>query len=285
MKNNKSIIKIGTSVKRTESYDFTAYHISSNGVGTDLDPVISIDHFKMRGPTFPPHPHAGFSAITYLLEDGEGEFISRDSGGNMHTAKPGGIIWNATGSGVIHEEYPNVSGELSHGLQMFINLSKENKLKPPKTYFADAPEIPVIQHEGVRTRVITGKLGGTEASINPPGNVTLLDVQLEAHKTFSEEFNSSDKILLYVIRGTAAINEQKTKISEHGVAVFGDDGTHLSIRAGEEGAHVVLIAGKPLDEPIVAGGPFVMNTQDQISDAFKSYRNGTMGHLETANDY
>lgn len=219
------------------------------------------------------------------MEDGEGEFISRDSGGNTHTAKPGGIIWNATGNGVIHEEYPKVSGELSHGLQMFINLSGENKLKQPKTYFADAPAIPVIQHDGVRTRVITGKLEGTEAQIKPPGNITFLDVQLDAHKTFSEEFNTSDKILLYVIRGTVAINEQKQEINEHGVAVFGDDGAHLSIRAGEEGAHVVFIAGKPLNEPVIAGGPFIMNNQDQISDAFKRYKNGAMGHLKAANDY
>jgi redox-sensitive bicupin YhaK (pirin superfamily) len=113
----RGIASAGHATKRPGSHEFSAANVSATSVSADLDSVIAIDHFHMRAPVFAPHPHAGFSAVTYLFEDGEGEFENRDSLGHHIVAQPGAAIWTVAGSGVMHEEFPRTQGKLSHGLQ------------------------------------------------------------------------------------------------------------------------------------------------------------------------
>jgi redox-sensitive bicupin YhaK (pirin superfamily) len=275
----RSLSGSGSAVKRPGSYEFTAAHVSGASVGRDIDPVIGIDHFNIRAPVFAPHPHAGFSAVTYLFEDGEGDFINRDSFGHQHVAKPGAVIWSVTGSGLMHEEFPRERGKLSHGLQMFVNLAAAEKMQSPRVLFVDGPAVPVVERPGVRVRVIAGTVGDVRGGIEPPGDVMFLDVKLDPGAAFEHGVPTDRSALAYVITGSVTVGEDG-RLGVLDAASFATDGDAVSLRAGAEGAHVVLIAGRPLRERVVARGPFIMNSEEEIAAALERYRAGAMGRLE-----
>ncbi len=277
----RRIATTGHASKRPGSEAFRAANVSSRSVGRDLDPVIAIDHFEIRQPTFAPHPHAGFSAVTYLFEDTEGEFINRDSLGDRVVAKPGAVIWTITGSGVMHEEYPAVRGQRAHGLQIFVNLPAADKLQKPRLLFVDGPAVPVRDFPGARVRVVTGTSGDVRAKLDAPGGTTLLDVKLEPGAVFEETFPADLGVLAYVIKGSALLGTEEQELSALQAACFAEGQGTVRVRATEEGAQVVLIAGRPLREPTVSHGPFVMNTEQQIAEAVARFRAGGMGSLDS----
>ena len=275
---NRSIAAIGKAEKKMDNYAFSASNISFQSVGKEIDPIISIDDFRMRQPVFQPHPHAGFAAITYLFEDSEGEFVSRDSlGGNLE-AKPGGVIWNVAGRGLLHDEHPKVAGQMAHGLQIFVNLSAPNKLCDPEVLFVDGPDIPLFSENGTEVRVVSGSAGNVEAKINPPENITLLDIKLESDSTFVKTLPVGENILLYVIKGSISVGNEETLLTKSQTAVMDFDGDSVRLTANED-AQVVLLAGKPHREELVFGGPFIMNTEQQINEAIDRYHAGEMGDI------
>ncbi len=279
---NRTISSTGVATMRPGSNEFRAAHVSSAVVGADIDPIIGIDHFEMRAPTFAPHPHAGFSAVTYLFEDSEGEFLNRDSLGDRIVAKPGSVIWTVAGSGILHEEYPVVRGKLAHGLQIFVNLPAAEKLQAPRLLFVDGPAVPVRALSGVHVRVVTGTSGDVRAKLEAPGDFTLLDVQLEPGASFEEVFSDDHSVLAYVIRGSAFIGSAQQRAGVHEAARFSEGSGGVLLRATSEGAQVVLLAGRPLREPVVSYGPFIMNNEQQIASAIERYRAGRMGRLESS---
>ena len=279
MSNSRTIAVIGSSLKRKDTYEFSAENVSSASVGSDIDPVISIDHFRMRKSIFAPHPHAGFSAITYLFEDSEGEFINRDSLGNYHIAKPGAVVWNVTGSGVIHEEFPKYEGKLSHGLQVFINLAGVEKMRAPHIMFVDGPDVARYEEEGKHIRVVAGRVGDTIGKIQPPGGITFLDIKLDPGVDFEQVLPPDDNVLLYVIEGGVLVGNEGKPLYAHFAASLNFDGDGVLLKALAEGVHMVLISGKPLRESVVMQGPFIMNTEDQIIDAFERFKGGEMGRI------
>jgi len=281
----RKIAGVGTASRRPGSYEFSAANVSSRSVGCDLDPVITIDHFHIRAPMFAPHPHAGFSAVTYRFEDGEGEFINRDSLGDRVVAHPGAVIWTVTGRGVMHEEYPAVRGQLSHGLQIFVNLPAAEKLQAPRLLFVDGPEVPVRELEGVRVRVGTGSSGGVSGKLDAPGDVALLDATLEPGATFEEAFAADRSVLAYVIKGSCLIGGEDRRLGALEAASFAEGKGVVRLRATAEGAQVVCVAGRPLREPAVSHGPFVMNTEQQIVEAVQRFRAGGMGSLTSENSH
>lgn len=281
--NNRTISSTGAAMTRPGSNEFRAAHVSSAAVGADIDPIIGIDHFEMRAPTFAPHPHAGFSAVTYLFEDSEGEWVNRDSLGDRIVVQPGAIIWTVAGSGILHEEYPVVRGQLAHGLQIFVNLPAADKLQAPRLLFVDGPAVPVRTLSGVHVRVATGASGDVRAKLEAPGDFTLLDVQLEPGAIFDQDFSADHSVLAYVIKGSAFIGSEQRRIGVREAASFAEGRGAVRLRAAPEGAQVVLLAGRPLREPVVSHGPFVMNNEQQIVSAFERYRAGRMGTLAPDN--
>lgn len=278
---NRSIASIGVSEKRSGNWAFSASSISAQGTGAEIDPVISIDVFHMRAPVFAPHPHAGFSAVTYLFEDSEGDFVSRDSKGGHIVSKPGGVIWNVAGSGLIHDEYPKVEGEMSHGLQIFINLSSTQKHIEPSVLFVDGDEMPIYSENGATVRVITGSAGIVQAKIQPPENITFLDIKLGPNSSFVKALPPDENVLLYVVSGNVYVGEEHKELKADQTATLDLDGDTILLTASEN-AQVILIAGKPHREQLVSHGPFIMNTREQIQDAIKRYLSGEMGYLETS---
>lgn len=276
----REIASVGRAVKRPGSHDFSAANVSSRSVGRDIDPVIGIDHFHIRAPTFAPHPHAGFSAVTYLFEDSEGDFINRDSLGDQVIAKPGAIIWTVTGSGVLHEEYPVTRGKLSHGLQIFVNLPATQKLQAPRLMFVDGPDVPVRKLPGARIRVAAGASRDIRARLDAPNDFTLLDVTLAPDAVFEEVMPADQSVLAYVIRGAAIVEREGRRLEALEAVSFAEGEGSVRVRASSAGAQLVLLAGRPLREPMVSQGPFVMNNEQQIRQTIERYRAGEMGTLE-----
>jgi redox-sensitive bicupin YhaK (pirin superfamily) len=281
--NVRSLASIGGAAKRPGSYEFTTAQLSSRSVGGDIDPVIGIDHFIMRVPVFAPHPHAGFSAVTYLFEDSQGEFIIRDSLGHHIAAKPGSVIWTITGSGVVHEEFPRERGKPTHGLQIFMNLAAAEKMQAPRVMFVDGPDVPVSQRPGARIRVLVGSVGDVHGKIEPPGDITFLDVKLDANATFEQILPADSNAFAYVIEGSVLVGDEHRRLGAFDAASFAADGDAVSLRATNDGARVVLIAGRPLRERVVAQGPFIMNSEEEIAAAMERYRSGRMGRLDPVN--
>jgi redox-sensitive bicupin YhaK (pirin superfamily) len=127
---------------------FSGFGLRDPGLHAAIDPFLSVDHFRMSAPTFPPHPHAGFSAVTYLFSDSETGFINRDSLGHRLEISPGAVHWTQAAAGVMHEEYPREPGKQAHGFQIFVNLAASQKHAAPSVKHAGAPDMPTLELDG-----------------------------------------------------------------------------------------------------------------------------------------
>jgi len=241
-----------------------------------LDPVVIVDHFRMSTPTFPPHPHAGFSAVTYLFEDSEDGFVNRDSLGHRLDIGPGALHWTQAGSGVLHEEIPRVPGRVSHGLQLFVNSAAADKRSAPAVFHRAAQEVVALDLPGgARVRVVLGRFGGVQAFLGAHTALTLLDITLPAGVVLDVPIVAGERAFAVVVRGALA----GVPAREPHALRFGDDGDAVRLEAGAEGAHLALMAGRPLGEPIVPKGPFIGNTPADVTEMVRRFQSGQMGAL------
>lgn len=246
----------------------------------DLDPFLLLDAFRSDNPDdyiagFPAHPHRGFETVTYLLN---GRMRHRDNAGNEGIIESGGIQWMTAGKGIVHSEMPEQQDGLLEGFQLWINLPASHKMTTPAYQEYDQAQIPVENRTGTAIRVITGKTSrGTRGPVSQPLTDPLyLDVSLEARVEFSESLNPDHTAFLYVIDGEALLadeNDDQIELGRDQLAVLGL-GDALQLRAGDSGTRFLLLAGKPLREPVARGGPFVMNTADEVRQAFSDYQRG-----------
>jgi redox-sensitive bicupin YhaK (pirin superfamily) len=242
-----------------------------------LDPFITADHFRMWQPTFAPHPHAGFSAVTYLFDDSETGFRNRDSLGGLHHIQPGSLHWTMAGSGVMHEEVPMEPGKVAHGLQIFVNLPASHKLVAPAAGHATAAQMPRLALGDGEARLAFGRYQGVDGPPMPaPGDATLLELRLPAGGSATLALGPGQQGLLIVIDGTLEV-AQETACAGDTLAV--DMGASVDLRAHGGAARVAWLAGTPWREPLVMHGPFGMNTQAQLHDAIARYQSGGMGRL------
>ena len=186
------------------------------------------------------------------------------------------MIWNVAGKGLLHDEYPKIEGQMAHGLQIFINLSSSQKLREPEVLFVDGPEIPLYVKNGAEVRVVAGNAGNVQAKIQPPENITLLDIKLRPGGSFAKTLPSDENVLLYVIKGSVLVGGEPVHLNTSQTAVMDFDGNTVLLSANED-AQVVLLAGKPHGEELVFHGPFIMNTKQQVRDAIQRYQSGEMG--------
>jgi redox-sensitive bicupin YhaK (pirin superfamily) len=233
-----------------------------------LDPVVIVDHFRMSQPTFAPHPHAGFSAVTYLFEDSEDGFINRDSLGHTLPIEPGALHWTQAGSGVLHEEIPRMSGRVSHGLQIFVNSPAALKGSAPVMFQRHAGEIAVVEPSpGVLVRVVLGDFAGTSARIGAHTPLTLLDITLAPHTTLDVPLPHGERAFAIVASG-----------DPHALR-FADEGEGVALSGGERGLHLALFAGQPIDEPMFPKGPFIGGSAAEVTDMIRRFQSGAMGAL------
>jgi redox-sensitive bicupin YhaK (pirin superfamily) len=241
-----------------------------------LDPFLMLDHFGSDNPNeyiagFPDHPHRGFITFTYMLD---GHMEHRDSMGNQGDLKSGGVQWMKAASGVIHSEMPKQANGLMRGFQLWINLPAREKMSDPAYQEFSSAAIPEVSLEGARVRVLAGEYKGTRGVINDPATEVLyLDVALPADEVFSLPLDGTRNAFVYVFEGSASLAGDN--LAKHTLAVLGSGGT-VEVKAGAAGARFILVAGKPIGEPVVQYGPFVMNTREEIEQAMADYRDGKL---------
>jgi redox-sensitive bicupin YhaK (pirin superfamily) len=238
-----------------------------------LDPFLMLDLFGSDHPGdylggFPDHPHRGFETVTYMIE---GRMRHRDSAGNQGLLVSGGAQWMTAGSGLVHSEMPEQEEGRMEGFQLWINLPARDKMSPPHYRDLAPGSIPEFVHEGVRTRVLAGSSHGTDGAISRPVTAPLfLDLHMPPGSRFEEQLAGSRSAFVVPYRGTVRISG--TDVPSRTLAVLGDG--ELAVLEASEETRAILVAGVPLREPIAAYGPFVMNTAEEIRQAFADYRDG-----------
>jgi redox-sensitive bicupin YhaK (pirin superfamily) len=245
-----------------------------------VDPFLMLDAFSSDNPDdyiagFPPHPHRGFETVTYMLD---GHMLHKDHLGNEGDLKAGGVQWMTAGSGVIHEERPQQVEGLLRGFQLWLNLPAADKMKPAAYQNIEPEQVPVIETDTATVKLIAGTLmiDGQEYSgpISAESTDPLyLDLQLEAGAEITLPLNATHNSLIYLFEGEARVMDQSLRRDE--VSVLGA-GESVTVSAGSVPARMLLLAGKPLNEPVVQYGPFVMNTMAEVDQAIQDYRSGRL---------
>ena len=242
-----------------------------------LDPFLMLDAFGSDIPDdyiagFPDHPHRGFETVTYMLS---GRMRHRDSAGHEELLETGGVQWMTAAGGVIHSEIPEQKDGVMEGFQLWLNLPAKNKMDKP--WYQDFPgeSIPeYVTAENVAVRVIAGTSNGVTGVVNRDKTFPLyLDVHLPAGASFSTELASSFNAFVYVYRGAVKVDDALVETRRMGILTNQAESDGVTVTA-QGNARLILVAGKPLNEPIVQYGPFVMNTQAEIEQALVDYRSG-----------
>lgn len=266
--------------------NFSVHRLNLARLGDVIHPVMGFDHFVMGGPTFAPHPHAGFSAVTYVFEDSRGGMRNRDSLGHDLNVQPGELVWTQAGRGVIHDEYPANPGVPVHGLQLFVNLGAKNKRLDPQVFHLASASIPTeTDAQGNRTRVVAGGYAGKASPMEAAEPFDFFDVQVRGDWAWSVPVGRS--VLVYVLNGEVRVvggdgDGHALKAHEAiGLRVSGILEQSLRILA-DRGAHVLVLSGVDPQEPIAVYGPFIMNTESELAQAYERYRTGQMGRLTQA---
>lgn len=243
----------------------------------DFDPFLLLDAFDSRDPKdyikgFPWHPHRGIETITYLIE---GNIEHGDSMGNTGHIHSGDCQWMTAGSGIIHQEMP-VASERLLGAQLWLNLPAKHKMVEPKYRAITKKDIPVIDEGDKLVHIVCGDYKGNKGAIVGDYIEALyLDVELEPNSSWSLDTENDHRLFIYIIQGEAFFGEDNDKsIPEKHVVLF-NDGASFNIRTRDSGTRFLLMSGKPLEEEIAWGGPIVMNTQEELEQAFSELDNNT----------
>lgn len=270
-------------------------HATSDGAGVQIsrtlgqtqqarfDPFLMLDEFKSDSADdyiggFPSHPHRGFETVTYMLD---GHMLHEDHMGNQGHLRSGDVQWMTAGRGIIHSEMPQQESGRMHGFQLWINLPAAEKLKPANYRDIPAQEIPALELEnGGRVKVIAGTVSADGNTAEGPiqglsTEPSYWDLQLPPSADFSQTMPRGHHVFLYMYDGEAGVGESARRLVSGNAGLL-SDGDDLTLTAGPQGARLLILAGKPIGEPIAQYGPFVMNTSDEIEEAINDYRAGRL---------
>lgn len=242
-----------------------------------FDPFLMLDEFRSDEAAdyvagFPPHPHRGFETVTYMLA---GRMKHKDNKGNEGDLGPGGVQWMSAARGIVHEERPQQDQGLMWGYQLWVNLPSTDKMGEPWYDDIQTERIPTVALPGGGTvRVIAGAFGATKGPVRPrPAQPTYLDVALPANASFRVAAENGFTALVHGVTGAVEVGPERRRIAARECAVLSREGEVAFATGGEPGRALVLV-GKPFGEAIAHYGPFVMNTQAQLQQAFDDYQNG-----------
>lgn len=245
------------------------------------NPFLGIDHAWMSGPTFPAHPHAGFSAVSYLFLDSETGIKNKDSLGGRHHIRAGGLHWTAAGRGVVHEEHPAENGKIVHMLQIFVNLESQMQSNAPFALHLPPEDVPVVTLPGASVRVPLGRFANQQSPLNPPTDVTLLDITLEAGAELLVPVAEGQTAFVLPIAGALNVNGERVESDGAPVPVMTAKAqAHaITLQARESAVHVALFSGAPLKQPIYWGGSMAMASHEALSRAMTALQLGEFGKI------
>lgn len=240
----------------------------------DFDPFLMLDSFDSSNPDdytkgFPIHPHRGIETITYLVE---GEIDHEDSLGNNGKIISGQSQWMTAGSGILHQEMPQAAPHIL-GLQLWLNLPKNEKMTAPKYFDITKDMIGIAKEPGAVIRVISGEYKNTKGITPPHIQATLYDVTLEKGREINLPTNKGETVFIFLLQGNGTISGENIDTK---TAVLLDDGDNVTISSSANNElRFIFAMAKPLDEPISWGGPIVMNTKEELKNAFQELKNNT----------
>lgn len=250
-----------------------------------LDPFLLLDHMGPQdlapgmAKGAPDHPHRGFETVTYMLF---GEMEHRDSAGNSGKIAPGDIQWMTAGSGVVHSEMPSAAfqnaGGRMEGFQLWVNLTKDRKMSPPRYQDVRADDVKVVELEKAKVKIIAGTYNEVSGPADTSSPITYLHVLAQPGAQIPLSFPVSQNVGLYVVEGSALVNNQAAR--QFQFVVMDHDGNDFTLSVpgdANEEASVLVFAGEPLNEPIARYGPFVMNTEEELIQAVQDFNAGRMG--------
>lgn len=251
--------------------------VLTNDLQQRLDPFLMLDAFGSDQADdyiagFPDHPHRGFETVTYMIA---GRMRHRDSAGNEGLLENGGVQWMTAGRGVIHSELPEQEEGLMEGFQLWLNLPAARKMQAPWYRDFKSPELPRLRTaEGADVTVIAGQSAGTAGAVQREVTEPLyLDIHLPAGAHFEQALPASHNAFIYVYRGQVQLGGQTVPIQK--MAILANDAGSDGVRVqADQDSRLLLIAGKPLREPIVQYGPFVMNSKQEIYQAVTDFQSG-----------
>jgi quercetin 2,3-dioxygenase len=249
-----------------------------------IDPFLFLNHhgpqvYKPgnRGLPFGPHPHRGFETLTFILD---GDIMHQDTGGGQDVIEEGGVQWMTAGSGLIHAEVSSEKFKKEGGpleiLQLWFNLPARYKMAKPNYIGLQKDAIPVVtENDGkVKVNVISGNWGDTKGPIESLSDIHMASIELQAGSSFTTSIAADCNIFFYVVRGAVTVNGEKAEKLH--LVEFTNEGEELKVEALED-SYILLGHALPFNEPVVSHGPFVMNTEEEIHEAFRDYQQGKMG--------
>ena len=287
----RSIEKIIQTVSVLEGGGFPVRRPFPTDELDQVDPFLLLDHLGPIewGPReaigAPDHPHRGFETVTYLLN---GKTEHKDSGGHQGMLMPGDVQWMTAGSGVVHSEMPAPSfyeqGGKMHGFQIWINFPRNRKMIPPRYQDTPAEKIPevLLEDEISKVRVIAGEFQTTKAVIETNTPILYLHIKLQPGINIAQPVTSDHNCMAYIIEGHGlfGLEKENQSASEGQLILFAKNGDEVYLSSGKDSpVDLLLLAGKPLNEEIVRYGPFVMNTHEEIFEAFQDFHQGKMGMI------
>lgn len=277
----KTIVKVVRGMPTSDGAGVSLTRIIGQPDLPRLDPFLMLDFFGSDNPGeyiagFPPHPHRGFQTVTYMLA---GKMRHKDSVGNEGVIDAGGIQWMNAGRGIIHEEMPEQEEGLLQGFQLWVNLPAKEKMSAPNYQDIQPDSVPTVQIQNASVKVLAGEVDGVKGPVKTTAVApTFLDIDLKGGQC-DIALKSNEAAFLYVYEGNITVGKgdqaQKTMLESGELGVLSQQGTRLSF-SSEKGSKIIVVSGKPINEPIVQYGPFVMNSQQEIVQAVNDYQSGAL---------
>jgi len=252
----------------------------------NFDPFLMLDEFNAGLPAaFPDHPHRGMETVTFMLPWSKGGFEHEDHVGHKGQLLAGDLQWMTAGRGILHSEVP-MSEVPSHGLQLWVNLPRANKMMPPRYQEKKWSEIPhAATAKGVDVAVLSGTSYNVSSPVNTMVPIDYLFVKLDPHAVFEQPCDPAWNALIYTLNGGVLLDDGQRTVGPHHTVTFApaQGSSAVRVQAGDDPVHFCYLAGRRINEPVAQGGPFVMNTQAELQQAFADYhasRNGFEGAAE-----
>jgi len=274
-----SEIEIKKIVEPVETSDGAGVKLKRS-IGTSainyLDPFLLLDEFGSENKDdymagFPPHPHRGIETVTYMLE---GKFEHKDSTGAKGIMSSGDVQWMKTGGGIIHSEMPAMSDGKLHGFQLWVNMPAKLKMSKPEYIYLDAKQIKIYKDEEKKIKIIAGKFKNYEGPIKGHNVEPIyFDIELREENEFKFDLPLNHNSFIYLVEGNIKIGKDEHQKIDGSSLIVLKKGKNLNVKALKR-SKFLLIAGKPIGEAIARGGPFVMNTKQEILQAMEDYNNG-----------